>query len=658
MKTKGYKVFFSLAAVLLFAIVLSGCLEIISIFKPEVRYFSKSPAMTAWKPVGIRPAPSFDPVVGSANLYRTLHGNVVNNDEVSIAFAPVFEYEWTAEENLYVIESPTFDSQGNLYVSPLLSHGKELLVSVDRETGRRNWAITGDEDYLCSGTMPLVLDDPDNTGDQIVYVIFYDRGLAVRPNGDIVWETPTGLTVPPREEVTSITAFHSFGTNYHPASDAVIAFMGDGRGVAIDRATGALLSNDFRLPGAPSPKEFGDNPFPDAVVDLVLNQIQDIVDIQGMDPMEVLEALMGGGTVNANFFSIVPQTSRIWVAATAPDEVDGTVDNASEYGALYSLNFSAEDGFQIVSRTDFDGGSSSTPALSADGRRVYVADSFNNMYALDDEGHEIWSLNVGSQIFASIAVASDNNELYAVTTTGMFKVIDRGDHGTLEWFADLDPGFWLGPLQSSTDLCNVGIGANGVMIQVGAGYDVTDLAKEVLGFDMDLVLPMTVGNALIDRVTGDIRYIAEGREECLSTMCTGPDGAIYLGHSPFRRVLAKVFMMDGIAPITGGIGKYAPIRLQRLVMEAAHAGADRADNLAGYMGTPGSDDAAEADIIQIGQLIDQAEDAAHQAYDDRDMDFWEYWRVLDQLNRAAYDLGKKRMDDVAYHLRKARDIAD
>ena len=608
------------------------------------------PGKTTWMPEGCRAVPSDDPVLGLPSAYfRGLHADTLNSDEVSIALAPVLELAWHVEPLFYITEGPTFDSEGNLYFSPILPGEPVVLVSLDPETGARRWAVTGTNLY--GGGAPLVLDDPASPGEQTVYLGLYDRALAVRPDGTFVWDVPTGLpAVPPVTE--GLTAYHCFGLNYHPQADALVGTTGDGNVYVLDRATGApLLGAAFVVPGEPSP------PRPEGMLppEIADKANAALLPLLGALPPDVnayamiADVLLGFSSQVANYFAIDPHTGRMWVAATAPDAEDGTVDGVSELGALYGLELVTAGGppytVHELFHTSFVGGSGSSPALSADGRRVYVGDNIGNLIAVDaEDGSKVWELDVGAQIYGSVGVASDNGELYASNADAVIKVIDTGPAGVEEW-RSLAEGYTPGLGQSNYNLNLAGIGANGIFVHAGAGA--------ILG---STPLPLSLGVGLLDRETGRTLYFADGIEETVSAMSTGPDGAVYLGHSPLRRAAAWALYGDlgWTRPITGGIGKYAARRNDLLIRDAACAGSARAANAFDHAGT--CPDSAAADIRQIQALIDQARRASVKAISDGDLDPAD-WAVLDGhfgLTEATLSVGT--LDVAAGHLQQGCDL--
>jgi len=178
----------------------------------------------------------------------------------------------------------------------------------------------------------------------------------------------------------------------------------------------------------------------------------------------------------------------------------------------------------------FSGGSASTPTLAQNGTRIYLGDDAGALIAIDtDDCSEAWSVTLDSQIFGSIAAAADGRELYAASAGGIFQVFDDGASGRRGWTAALDlydvPPDLSG--YGGMNLLLAGVGANGLLIQAGVGIR-TGMQS----------LPVRTGIVHVDRLTGAPRWFADGLEESLGAMSTGPDGALYLPHAPLRRAFS------------------------------------------------------------------------------------------------------------------------
>lgn len=552
------------------------------------------PLVTQWKPVGCRTVPWSNPVLGSRDRWRMLHGDIVNSDEVSIAAAPVIAPDWRAEPNTFNVTVPTFDRNGNLYFAPFLPYENVTMISLDPTTGARRWAIpgTGAPVGACA---PMVLNDPANPGQEIVYQALYDRVIAVRTDGTIVWDVPSGLTLTGVLRQDAVP-----GINYHPGLDAIVGLTGDGHIYMVSRTTGAqLLNAPFSLPGEPSPPGAGVALPPSLIAD-VSAALSTLINFPaGSDLLTFLGAILGNNVEVSNSFSIDPFSNRLWVAATAPDGDDGTVDGVSEFGAYYGLDVvpsgSAYD-ITIGCSRSFAGGSASTPDVRTDGTRSYFGDNLGSLIAIDQSCNEVWSLNIGSQITGSIALSSDNHEMYVSTQTDIIQVFDDGPSAHLGWTADLTAYAPGAPDRANFNLLLAGIAANGVNFLGGAGLAPGTLAN--------IGLPFTVGYGVLDRETGTIRYFADGLDESIAEMNVAPDGAYYNSNSPIRRAFAHALFPTLTPPIEGGIRKYAPTRLDLLIRDDACAASDRAANAAAYAATcPAS---AAADGVQVDELIAQA----------------------------------------------------
>ncbi len=577
------------------------------------------PERTGWAPQGERAVGLEDPVTAPRQAWRNIHSDTANSDEITGAIAPLMRSEWTREVETWNWSGPVFDDSGNLYFSPVFPYENVVLISLDRASGLRRWSIpgTGAPPGLAA---PLILRDPSDPSDpsaEIIYLALYDRALAVRPDGSVLWDVPTGLTLGP-DPFDNLT----LGTSYVAPVDAIAGLTSDGHVYLLDRATGAaLLPAPYPLPGERTP----DVPplLPPALREPAEALLLELLDVPPGSMNRMSDLLLGNDVEAANMFSVDPSTGRLWVAATAADGADGTLDGVSELGALYGLDVVPSGGGAAISvacSLSFEGGSASTPSLRRDGTRIYLGDNFGKLLAIGSDCQMLWEVDLGSQITGSIAVSSDNDVVYASTLQQIFQVFDRGSSGEVGWQANLDL-FDLEPGQSSFNLNLVSIGANGLAFQAGAGI--------LLG--ANVTLPLAFGIGLLDRETGEVRSFTQGGEETVAVMSTGADGALYIGNSPLRRAVAIAAGLTS-DPLTGGITKFARERVDLLMRDALCAAADR-DRRASSIAALQPEGSA-ADARQGNQLVVQARDAATEALVTGDLTLAEWSRIAPLLDRA------------------------
>jgi outer membrane protein assembly factor BamB len=596
------------------------------------------PAKTQWKPEGARAAGqhSFD-VIPEPDTFNAIHVGVANSDSVWGVAAPMFELDWVAEPAYFVGNGPLFDNEGNLYFSPQFYHGERVvLVSLDAQTGQRRWTIPADSEIQASSPA-FILNDPENPGSQIIYIVGYNRIMALRPDGSTIWSKATGLSIPPSDSGDKArTKFHSL--NYHPATDSLVSITKAGGLFAFSRKTGELIAPIGQVPGAPAISGKGTK-----IPKFILNKVDPLMDKafgktdEGLSLFSsAVNYIYGGGGIVTNFFSIDPDSSRIYMAATAPDAEDGTEDGRSELGAIYALDL-IDDGdggleFKVLSRKTFQGGTGSTPALSADGQRLYVSDNEGHVIALDSELAEVWRVDVGEPLVGSITVAPDNHELYAVTANDVIQLIDNGDHGNRTWTAELTGFDGYANVDVQSNALTATVTANGVVIMIGGG-------KTLLG----RTLMLHMGMGLLDRETGKLRYFAEGREDSLAMSVVAADGSIYVAHSPLRRAVGKAMYPELTPDITGGIARFKPIRLDLLARDAICAAEARGAN-AGTLNQSTDMAAINTDIQQINVLLKQAGNAITKAVDDGDMTAEKASTLVDLLEQSAANLTPANLD--------------
>ena len=615
------------------------------------------PEKTLWKPVGARDVGlhSYD-VIPEPDTFSAIHVNVANSDSVWGVAAPMFELDWVAEPAYFVGNGPLFDNEGNLYFSPQFYHGERVvLVSLDGKTGERRWAIPADNDIQASSAA-FILNDPENPGSQIIYIVGYNRLMALRPDGSTLWSKDTGLSIPaselsnPSPSNKAKEKFHSF--NYHSATDSLVSITKAGAMFAFSRKTGELIAPIGQIPGAPAISGNGTN-----IPDFVLNKVDPLMDKAfgktdaGLSLFtSAVNYIYGGGGVVTNFFSIDPDSSRIYMAATAADADDGTEDGRSELGAIYALDL-VDDGnggleFQVLNRKTFQGGTGSTPALSADGHRLYVSDNEGHVIALDSELSEVWRVDVGEPLVASITVSPDNNELYAVTASDVIQLIDNGDHGSRTWTAELTGFDGYANVDVQANALTATATANGVVIMIGGG-------KKLLG----RTLMLHMGMGLLDRETGKLRYFAEGREDSLAMSVVAADGSIYVAHSPLRRAVGKAMYPELTQDVTGGIARFKPIRLDLLARDAICAAEARGAN-ASTLDQATELPAINTDIRQIKVLLKQAGGAIAKAVSDGDMTTENAGTLSNLTEQSAANLTPAKLQHAVTELTAACGIFD
>lgn len=571
-----------------------------------------APEKTQWRPMGARVTGQhgYD-IIPEPTKWNAIHVGVANSDSVWGVAAPMFELDWVAEPSYFIGNGPLFDNQGNLYFSPQFYHGERVvLVSLDAKTGARRWALPADENIQTSSPA-FILNDPENLDSQILYIVGYDRIAALRPDGSKIWSRSTGLKLTAKELLnTDNKKFHSL--NYHPATDSLITVTKTGALFAFDRKTGHSIAPIGQLPGAPAISGKGTK-----IPEFILDRVDPLMDAAfgktdaGLSLFSsAVSYIYGGGGVVTNYFSIDPDSSRIYMAATAPDAEDGTIDGKSELGAIYALNLVNNNHgleFQVLARAVFQGGTGSTPALSADGHRLYVSDNEGHVIALNSELDEIWRVDVGEPLVGSITVSPDNHELYAVTANDVIQLIDHGEYGNRAWTAELNGFDGYANVDTQSNALTATVTANGVVIMMGGG-------KSLLG----RTIMLHTGMGLLDRETGKLRYFAEGREDSLAMSVVAPDGSLYVAHSPLRRAVGKAIYPDLTPKITGGIARFKPIRLDLLARDAVCAAEARSANTS-QLDKVTELTAINTDIRQIQVLMTQANGAVEMAVNEGDM---------------------------------------
>ena len=305
------------------------------------------------------------------------------------------------------------------------------MISLDGKTGKRRWSIPDEIENMAGGA-PLILNDPENVGGpQIVYHATISTAWAIKTTGEIVWKVPTNLNA---TMTRGDRHGHVWGCNLHLQTDSIVILTSEAEFIILDRRSGFPLLDSPHIIGGSVAKGSTFAP-PQFVLDAGNRESQKMFPVH--HPLkrpifgQIMNAIFGNSSQVANFFAIDPNTGNIFIAATDLDENDGTVDGASENGAVYKFTLSRKnDGRMLTAKMEaketFLGGTGSTPTVSADSSRVLLSDDNNCVLAFDSNLKLLWKVDVQHQVAASIAYATDNREAYVVTKVAIYKIRDHG----------------------------------------------------------------------------------------------------------------------------------------------------------------------------------------------------------------------------------------
>ncbi len=637
--------FISIGLIVLFCCApLSGCSKQWKMMKigwmkytadvnPPVRKF-EVPKRHQWKPKGKRQIQATNQVMPTRDIWRQRHGGAMNADEITVAVGPMLELDWVAENDYFHAGPVIMDSQGDIYASPKFPYDKAKIIKYDGRTGKILWKIFS-EKIPTGGSLPLVLDDPENPGKQIIYNGTLTEVMAIHPDGTIIYRKPT--TLPPLPEkitLQNLGTYHNYGPNYNPVMDALVFVTGDGKVWGADRKTGEQVIEPFQLPGAIAPLK-ADRKIPKAVKKLVDGDLKFAFKgaPEGYEFSHQVAIVLGEGVNNSNFFSVDQRTGAMWITATDLDETDGKKDGVSEYGALYRIDVvSLTEGkynwkFEIGAKLSFKGGSASTPSLRGDGKRGYVGDAYGSLIAFDYDCNIIWKHSLGSeksgnQIIASVTVASDNDEVFCVTRRDVFKIIDKGTKAAVAWRSKFDLYENVDSQFHQWNLLTATITANGILFHAGVGPSI-----KLFG-GTPTFCPVKVGVGILDRGTGKERWFADGLQKGQSSHAmTVPtiDGGIIIPHSPIRRAIARGIFEDRIHPVRGGLSKYSPKRIDIMLRDIAVAASGKINRGIDILSI--QPEGTKTDLAEVKDLINQARFVAPKAITTGDIT-QEQWNTI------------------------------
>lgn len=324
-----------------------------------------------------------------APSWSAVHADAANSDRSPVEPAADVARRWTIDiEGSMRIGAlpwtinlgPTSDPEGNLYVTTTETGCH--LRALDGRTGERRWCA--DLDLFAVVSSPLI----DRDGN--LYLADGTGMHALAPDGARLWDTtlrgvPLSAQFTPDGHVVFVT---HLGTVY-----------------VLDRATGAPVLDPVDL--AP---------------DLT------------WEPGQGMAACARGTEAcpSANTLAVDQETGVLYFTFWTP---------GAEHAGVRAMQYEGGDEpalRPLWTNEGLPGGSASSPAISSDGRRVYVTDNADGLHALDAAtGEIVWSVSIGYAAGGSPSVSPEGLVMPAGGGNGtVLAVRDEGDRGVIAWQRD------------------------------------------------------------------------------------------------------------------------------------------------------------------------------------------------------------------------------
>lgn len=428
------------------------------------------------------------------------HGDPENTDYLPVPGAAHLEPAWFHGPDMpigtYVAvagEFVVFHTYNDPKAVSADGHQCHLWV-LDRRTGEVAWCTAEVRQTVTSAAI-------DRQGR-----IFISDGEALHAfslDGERLWRTEVA------GETSSVTLM--------PGGALLVA---DYAGVlnAHDPDTGAPLAAPYQLPAQANPVgEFANVNAP--------GMLKTGVDAGYLDTL--IQNYFGYGLVIQDMPAVSSRTGRIFIASNSED---------GETGALWAVDFSAEDGFSPACRASIGVGSDTSPAISQDGRTVYVA-AAGLLHAISaDDCREIWRVERPGFAAASPSVSPDGM-VYLLSGGGLSAFRDTGETAEPVWTYRLDD-----------DAAELGF-ANGIFDSaILLSEDYADVTVSFGIQQPGYIIPFAHSLYVIDRRTGARVSRAALGEESDSPPSMSRDGWVYVPTKALARGHSHSMHMLGGSP--------------------------------------------------------------------------------------------------------------
>jgi len=480
------------------------------------------------------PASAADPVLRTT--WPTIHADAANSDYVPLAGPVEVTPKWSALQ-VRPASQVTIGPEGKLY-TVTMDAGPCHLYSLGAD-GSVHW---------CSDQVRAAFTTPTVGPDGAVYVSDGVEVFRFEPNGGIAWRVPA--TAP--SVAVSVTQDGLLLVIDHFALATVYA-----------RDSGAVLAQ-LAIPAGVIPRP---DPLPFQITAFTAG-----ASLVGFDPQFVdsfADAFFGYEVAVGNNAPALDASGRIFIAVAANQDATAGVfygiDLVPEYGerdegtgarpvtgARLELACSAAIGLS----------SASSPALSADGLRVYLGDETGLLRALRAaDCSAAWELELEAASFASPTVGPDGT-LYMLVSGRMMAFRDDGDKAQIRWQVDIAP--YAQSLGYATGRFNSVIAHSANSLYAAASF------FQLVG---SAAIPVAHALVTVSPDNGSLLSAANLGEESATAVSLGPDGMIYVASKPIAKAvfLGVPQLRAYVPPAMSGIFAFEPASYRALTLDGLEA---------------------------------------------------------------------------------------